>query len=80
MIPTDDIRTALNTPGMNADDLKKLAVNHGMSTLYWDAMEKVRQGITTLEEALSKVRPDEFESKPSWWNQEVSESHLSVQS
>jgi len=78
MIPTDDIRTALNTPGMNADDLKKMAVSHGMSTLYWDAMDKVRQGLTTLEEALSKVRPDEFESKPSWWNQEASTTHVSI--
>lgn len=78
MIPTDDIRTALNRPGMTADDLKKLAVSHGMSTLYWDAMDKVRQGLTTLEEALAKVRPDEFESKPHWWNEDASESHLTL--
>lgn len=68
LIPTDAIRTALNTPGMNADTLKKMAVAQGMTTLYWDAMEKVIQGLTTIEEALARVRPDEFDSRPSWWN------------
>lgn len=68
LVPTDSIRTALNTPGINADELKKMAVAQGMTTLYWDAMEKVMQGLTTIEEALARVRPDEFESRPSWWN------------
>ncbi|PIQ28147.1 hypothetical protein COW36_05085 [bacterium (Candidatus Blackallbacteria) CG17_big_fil_post_rev_8_21_14_2_50_48_46] len=79
LIPTDSIRTALNTPGMNADDLKKLGVEQGMTTLYWDAMEKVMQGKTTLEEALSKVRPDEFDSRPQWWLEPQPETPVTVQ-
>jgi type IV pilus assembly protein PilB len=78
LIPTNRIRTALNTAGMTSDELKKLAVEEGMTTLYWDAMDKVRQGITTLSEALATVRPDEFDSKPPWWDHEPSETALSA--
>ena len=37
-----------------------------MTTLYWDAMEKVRNGVTTVEDVLSKIRKDEFDSRPLW--------------
>jgi hypothetical protein len=40
--------------------------NTDMTTLYWDAMEKVREGITSIEEALANVRRDEFDSRPLW--------------
>ena len=38
----------------------------GMTTLYWDAMEKVRAGICSIEDTLSEVRKDEFDSRPEW--------------
>lgn len=64
LVPTERIRTALSQPGMTADQLKQIAVQEGMVTLYWDAMAKVQQGITALNEALSHVKPDEFDSRP----------------
>ncbi len=64
LIPTERIRAALSQPGMTADQLKQIAVQEGMVTLYWDAMDKVQQGMTSLNEALSHVKPDEFDSKP----------------
>jgi hypothetical protein len=45
--------------------------NTDMTTLYWDAMEKVRQGITSIEDALANVRRDEFDSRPQWMFDEL---------
>ncbi|PKL77280.1 MAG: hypothetical protein CVV27_06035 [Candidatus Melainabacteria bacterium HGW-Melainabacteria-1] len=69
MVPNERLRTALAEPGMNSEKLKRMAVFEGMTTLYWDAMDKVRQGLTSVSEALAKVQPDEFDSRPSWWQQ-----------
>lgn len=41
-----------------AEELRDAAVRNGMIPLYADAMEKVLQGITSLEEAISTVRKD----------------------
>jgi hypothetical protein len=38
----------------------------GMTTLYWDAMDKVRAGVCSLEDVLLKVHKDEFNSRPAW--------------
>ncbi|MCF3649005.1 GspE/PulE family protein [Synoicihabitans lomoniglobus] len=38
--------------------LKKLAIAAGMQTLHQDSMLKVKEGISTIEEALSHVPPD----------------------
>ena len=46
---------------------RPIAVKNGMVTLYWDTMDKVRQGITSVDEALARVMPDEFDSKPPEW-------------
>ncbi|HEY3323027.1 MAG TPA: ATPase, T2SS/T4P/T4SS family [Planctomycetota bacterium] len=63
----DVVRGALATRGMTADTLKHLAVEHaGMTTLYWDAMERARQGTTSIEEVLANVRRDDFDSRPKW--------------
>lgn len=67
LVPTEDIRQALSEPGMTAERLKRIAVKNGMVTLYWDTMDKVRQGITSVDEALARVMPDEFDSKPPEW-------------
>ena len=39
-----------------AEQLKTLAVEHGMRTLRDDGWEKVRRGITTIEEVLRVTR------------------------
>ncbi|MCY3021645.1 MAG: GspE/PulE family protein, partial [Planctomycetota bacterium] len=63
----DVLRGALATRGTTADALKHLAVEHaGMTTLYWDAMERAVQGITSVEEVLANVRQDDFDSRPQW--------------
>ncbi len=66
LVPTEKIRSALSETGMTAEKLKRLAVAEGMTTLYWDAMDKVRQGISSMSEALSRIQPDEFDSRPTW--------------
>jgi type IV pilus assembly protein PilB len=42
-----------------AEDLKKAARKLGMRTLFEDAMEKVKAGISSITEALATARPDE---------------------
>ena len=59
LVPNATIRNAITQPGISAEALKKMAIEEGMVTLYWDAMGKVKAGLTSLEEALSKVKPDE---------------------
>lgn len=67
LVPDDAMRTAINQKGITAETLKRRAVEScGMTTLYWDAMEKVRQGTTSLAEVISKVRQDEFDARPKW--------------
>lgn len=67
LVMDDVVRGALATRGTTADALKHLAVEHaGMTTLYWDAMERARQGVTSVEEVLANVRRDDFDSRPQW--------------
>jgi type IV pilus assembly protein PilB len=67
LVPDDETRHAINAKGVTAETLKRLAVERcGMTTLYWDAMEKVAAGICSLEEVLLKVPKDEFDSRPAW--------------
>ena len=59
-MPNHSIRQAINRQGINADELKAIAVNEcNMTTLYKDAIEKAFLGITSLEEVLLKTRKDE---------------------
>lgn len=48
----DEIRQHI-VPGVNAQEIKKLATKRGMMTLYESGINKVQEGITSLEEALS---------------------------
>ncbi|MFC1582749.1 GspE/PulE family protein, partial [Planctomycetota bacterium] len=58
LVMNEPLRDAVNK-GMNTDEVKRTAVEEaGMITLHKDSMEKVRQGITDLEEALRCVKPD----------------------
>jgi len=48
----DEIRSHI-VANVNAQELKKIACAHGMSTLYESGLKKVQDGTTSLEEALS---------------------------
>ncbi len=72
LIPNDQLRIAITTRGMAAEALKRRAVELcGMTTLYWDAMEKVRAGVCHLDDVLSEVRRDEFDARPEWMFDEL---------
>jgi type IV pilus assembly protein PilB len=58
LIVNDEIRDMVNK-GATALEIKDVAVNSGMKTLHDDSMLKVRQGITSVEEALRVVKVDE---------------------
>jgi type IV pilus assembly protein PilB len=66
-VPDDDVRLGISKGTLTAENLKRIGVERlGMTTLYWDAMEKVRNGVTTVEDVLAKIRKDEFDSRPMW--------------
>jgi type II secretory ATPase GspE/PulE/Tfp pilus assembly ATPase PilB-like protein len=48
---TDDMRHLILDRGLPSD-MKKLALEQGLRTLYHDGLMKVAQGVTTLEEVL----------------------------
>jgi type IV pilus assembly protein PilB len=54
---TDEVR-AMIAQRRSAQDLKLQARTQGMRTLFEDATEKVRDGVTSLAEALVTARPD----------------------
>ncbi|HSP06991.1 MAG TPA: ATPase, T2SS/T4P/T4SS family [Acidobacteriota bacterium] len=66
LLPDDEMRMGISTNRMTAEALKRAAVERGMTTLYWDAMEKVREGVCSIPDVLSKVRRDDFDSRPTW--------------
>ncbi len=57
MLVNEEIRDIINSQG-NSDDIRKAAIKNGMITLHHDSMQKVRDGITSVEEALRTVRSD----------------------
>jgi type IV pilus assembly protein PilB len=58
LIINDEIRDLVNKRA-TAIEIKKLCVEQGMRTLHDDSMLKVREGITSVEEALRVVKVDE---------------------
>ncbi len=54
---SDDLIDAINKE-MESVELKRIAVRQGMKTLHQDSMIKVKEGLTTFEEALATVPPD----------------------
>lgn len=58
LIPNDAIRLALNQSGMTAEKLKSIAISQGMRTLFQEALDKVAQGLTSIEEILNHIRQD----------------------
>ena len=51
MLPDEKIRNAIVAKAPT-DEIRKLARSSGMLTLMEDGIEKVKQGITTVEEVL----------------------------
>ncbi len=59
LVPDDGLRTLISAPGVTAAAIKRVAMAGGMTTLYQDAMAKVRAGICGLDDVLTQVMPDE---------------------
>jgi type II secretory ATPase GspE/PulE/Tfp pilus assembly ATPase PilB-like protein len=57
MTNSDEMTGAINRE-CEVAELKRVAMKNGMKTLHQDSMLKVRQGLTTIEEALANVPPD----------------------
>lgn len=57
MAISEDLIKGINS-GMEAAKLKRIAIRNGMRTLHQDSMLKVREGLSTMVEALATVPPD----------------------
>jgi type IV pilus assembly protein PilB len=57
MATSEELIRAINAES-EAVVLKRVAMRNGMMTLHQDCMLKVKEGLTTMEEALSTVPPD----------------------
>ncbi|MFM1851132.1 MAG: hypothetical protein RIS54_816 [Verrucomicrobiota bacterium] len=57
MISNQELIDGINKE-MESAELKKIAMRAGMKTLHQDSIHKVKEGLTTLEEAISTVPPD----------------------
>ncbi len=57
MTNSEELTAGINKKAEVAE-LKRIAMKDGMKTLHQDSMLKVKQGLTTIEEALANVPPD----------------------
>lgn len=57
MVTNDELIAGINKE-LETAELKKIAMRAGMKTLHQDSMLKVKEGTTTIEEALANVPPD----------------------
>jgi type IV pilus assembly protein PilB len=57
MINNEELTMGINKE-IETAEIKRIAMRAGMKTLHQDSMLKVKQGTTTIEEALSNVPPD----------------------
>ncbi len=57
MVSNEELVAAINKE-MEAAELKKIAMRNGMKTLHQDSILKVKDGLTTIEEALANVPAD----------------------
>jgi type IV pilus assembly protein PilB len=57
MISNDELVDGINKQ-IETSELKKIAMRGGMKTLHQDSLLKVKEGVTTLEEAIATVAPD----------------------
>lgn len=66
LAPDAAVRAAILKKGISAEEIKAIAVKGGMVSLYWDAMDKVRQGLCSVDDALQNVRRDDQDLTPPW--------------
>jgi type IV pilus assembly protein PilB len=57
MVTNEELVEGINKE-LEAAELKKIAMRGGMKTLHQDSMLKVKEGVTTIEEAIANVPPD----------------------
>ena len=57
MVVSEELVEGINK-GMESAEIKKIAMHTGMKTLHQDSLLKVKEGLTTLEEAIATVPPD----------------------
>ncbi len=57
MVTNNDLIEGINK-GLDTSELKKIAMRGGMKTLHQDSMLKVKEGLSTMEEAIATVPPD----------------------
>ena len=57
MVSNEELIDAINKEA-EAAELKKIAMKNGMKTLHQDSLLKVKEGLTTIEEAIANVPPD----------------------
>ncbi len=57
MVTNEELIEGINK-GLESAELKKIAMRGGMKTLHQDSLIKVKDGLTTLEEAIATVPPD----------------------
>jgi type IV pilus assembly protein PilB len=57
MVVSEELIDGINKE-MESAELKKIAMRNGMKTLHQDSMLKVKEGLTTMEEAVATVPPD----------------------
>jgi type IV pilus assembly protein PilB len=55
LIPNEKVRDLMATPKISSAELRKLAIQEGMTTLYDDAIQKAAAGICSAEDALTAV-------------------------
>jgi type II secretory ATPase GspE/PulE/Tfp pilus assembly ATPase PilB-like protein len=51
----DDIRKSINERE-DAESIRQIAISGGMKTMNWDGLQKVKEGITTVEEVVRTTR------------------------
>jgi general secretion pathway protein E len=52
LLPVDEGVRRLVTSGADSVRIREIGIEAGMRTLYMDGIEKVKQGVTTLDEVL----------------------------
>ncbi len=57
MAVSEELVSSINS-GQEAAVIKQVAIRNGMMTLHQDSMLKVKEGLSTMEEALATVPPD----------------------
>lgn len=57
MVVSDELVHGINKE-LETAEIKKIAMRNGMKTLHQDSLLKVKEGVTTIEEALATVPPD----------------------